>query len=101
MTTHISGHNVHDVTRRVLDLARAGDFRALKVPLWGQPGVLHDRIRIVTPHRKSCGELDVADLAAQIHALAFDQFSDDGTYTDGYYSCRGEDHLTGAPSQWD
>lgn len=87
------------MTRDVLAVARTGDFRALKVTLWGQPGVFHDRVRIVTPHRNPHGQLDAADLAAQIHAVAFDHYSDDGKYTDGYYSCLGEGHLIRDPAR--
>lgn len=72
MTRHLTGTRVPTVAREAIRIARGGDFRAMRITLFGQPGVLHDRIGIVTPHRNSRGEVDAVELRAQVHAIAFD-----------------------------
>ena len=90
----ISGTHRDTVARRVVRLARAGDLRARRVTLWGRPGVVPDRTAVVTPHRDADGALDVADLAAQVYALAHECPSVTGTYTGGcWVSADGTGHL--------
>lgn len=83
MTRHITGTRIPTVTRQVIDLVRGGDDRPVLITLLGRPGLLHDRPGIVTPHRDAHGELDVADISAQVFAVAFDLPAGDGPYTDG------------------
>lgn len=97
MTEHIAGTSVDAVTKQVIGIARGGDFRALRTTLLGQPGVLHDRPGIITPHRRISGELDADDLAAQVWAIAQEESSDSGQYTDGYFTSHGMGYYIAAP----
>ena len=81
----ISGTHRDTVIRRVLRLARDGDHRARRVTLLGQPGAVPNRVGIVSPHRDADGELDAADLVAQVYAIAHECPSVTGTYTNGFW----------------
>ena len=93
MTDHLHG-TLDDVTARALRLARAGDHRA-------RPARINGNTAILTPHRTESGHLDAADLAAQAYALALGLSSDDGHYTDGYFTADGLGHYVPAPDNDD
>lgn len=83
--------NLRELMRDTVNLARAGDHRARRVTIGPRSG-------IVTPHHSPDGELDAADLAAQVWAIGHDEPSDTGTYTEGYYTHQGVPHIVYAPA---
>lgn len=82
--------SLRELMRLAVNLARDGDHRARRVTIGPRSG-------IVTPHTDDGGNLDAADLAAQVWAIGHDEPSDDGTYTDGYYTHQGVSHVVYAP----
>lgn len=82
--------NLRELMRNTVALARAGDHRARRITIGPRSG-------IVTPHTDTDGNLDAADLAAQVWAIGHDEPSDTGSYTDGYYTHQGVAHIVYAP----
>ncbi|MEW1939397.1 hypothetical protein ACIQCV_15770 [Dietzia maris] len=82
--------NLRELMRATVALARSGDHRARRVTIGPRSG-------IVTPHTDTAGNLDAADLAAQVWAIGHDEPSDTGTYADGYYTHQGVAHIVYAP----
>lgn len=89
-TTPIAGARYDDVVQRTLAAAHAGDYRARRVMVGPRTG-------IVTPHRDDRGQLDSADLAAQVYAITHDLPSNNGQYTGGAFVSGSEGYYIPAP----
>ena len=92
-TTPIVGARYDDVVQCALAAAAdAGDYRARRIMVGPRAG-------IVTPHRDQHGQLDRADLAAQIYAITHDLASNNGQYTGGVFVSGSEGYYIPAPDQ--